>query len=163
MFHIGVLTRLKNHIPLNILITLYNSLLLPHIKYSLIVWGHQPSKLTNLLKKCILKAEDMFKIQQIKFYYKHLKLTLPTFFLNLQFRTSEHNYNTRNQDLYKCRIKHEFARQCLLYNIPDAINNCPTNIKEKFFTHSLQGVITDAKSSILNNYDSICHIPRCYV
>ena len=44
---IGVLTRLKNHIPLNILITLYNSMLLPHINYSLIVWGHQPSKLTN--------------------------------------------------------------------------------------------------------------------
>ena len=78
---IGVLTRLKNHIPLNILITLYNSLLLPHINYSLIVWGHQPSNLTNLQKKCIriitknkmfahtdplfknlhiLKAEDIF-------------------------------------------------------------------------------------------------------
>ena len=181
---IGVLTRLKNHIPLNILITLYNSLLLPHINYSLIVWGHQPSKLTNLQKKCIriitknkmfahtdplfknlhiLKAEDIFKIQQFKLYYKYLKHTLPTFFLNLQFRTSGHNYNTRNQDLYKCRIKHEFARQCLLYNIPDAINNCPTNIREKFFTHSLRGVITYAKSSILNSYDSICHIPRCYV
>ena len=64
------------------------------------------------------------------------------FFLNLQFRTSEHNYTTRNQDLYKCRIKHEFARQYLLYNIPDAINNYPTNIKEKYFTHSLQSVIT---------------------
>ena len=81
---IGVLTKLKNHIPLNILITLYNSLLLPHINYSLIVWGHQPSKLTNLQNKCIriitkntmfahtaplfknlhiLKAEDIFKIQ----------------------------------------------------------------------------------------------------
>ena len=142
---IGVLTRLKNHIPFNILFTLYNSLLLPHINYSLIVWGHQPSKLTNLQKKCIriitknkmfahtdplfknlhiLKAQDIFKIQQFKLYYKYLKHTLPTFFLNLQFRTSEHDYNTRIQDLYKCRIKHEFARQCLLYNIPDAINNC---------------------------------------
>ena len=57
---------------------------------------------------------DIFKIQQFKLYYKYLKHTLPTFFLNLQFRTSGHNYNTRNQDLYKCRIKHEFARQCLL-------------------------------------------------
>ena len=152
---IGVLTRLKNHIPLNILITLYNSLLLPHIHYLLIVLGHQPYKLTSLQKKLIrirtknkmfahtdpllknlhiLKAEDIFKIQQFKFYYKYLKHTLPTFFLNLQFRTSEHNYNTRNQDLYKCRIKHEFARQCLLYNIPDAINNCPTKKKKKFYS-----------------------------
>ena len=75
----------------------------------------------------------------------------------------EHNYNTRNQDHYKCRKKHEFARQCLLYNIPDAINNCPTNIKGKFFIHTLHGVITYAKSSISNSYDSICHIPLCYV
>ena len=51
----------------------------------------------------------------------------------------------------------------LLYNIPDAINNCPAHIKEQFFTHSLQGVITYANSSILNSYDSICRIPRCYV
>ena len=78
---IGVLTILKNHIPLNILITLYNSLLLPHIHYLLIVLEHQPSELTSLQKKCIrirtknkmfahtdpllknlhiLKAEDIF-------------------------------------------------------------------------------------------------------
>ena len=80
----------------------------------------------------ILKAEDIFKIQQFKLYYKYSKHTVPKLFLNLQLRTSEHNYNTRNQDLYKCRIKHEFARQFLLYSIPDAINNCPTNIKEFF-------------------------------
>ena len=53
----------------------------------------------------ILKAEDIFKIQQFKLYYKYLKHTLLTFFLNLQFRTSEHNYNTRNQDLYKYSYK----------------------------------------------------------
>ena len=31
----------------------------------------------------ILKAEDIFKIQQFKLYYKYLKHTLLTFFLNL--------------------------------------------------------------------------------
>ena len=66
----------------------------------------------------ILKAEDIFKIQQFKLYYKYLKHTLPTFFLNLQFRTSEHNYSTMNQDLCKCHIKHEMARQCLLLIYP---------------------------------------------
>ena len=71
----------------------------------------------------ILKSDDIFKIQQFKLYYIYLEHTLPTFFLNLRFRTSEHNHNTRNQDLYKCRLKHEFATQWLLYNTPDAINN----------------------------------------
>ena len=83
---------------------------------------------TDLLFKNlhILKVEDILKIQQFKLYYQYLKHTLPTFFVNLQFITREHNYNTRNQNLYKCRIKHEFVRQCLLYNIPNAI-------KKKFF------------------------------
>ena len=31
----------------------------------------------------ILKAEDIFKIQQFKLYYKYIKHTLPTFFLNI--------------------------------------------------------------------------------
>ena len=81
----------------------------------------------------ILKADDIFKIQQFELYYKYLKHTLSILFLNLQFRASADNYNTRNKDLYACRIKHECARHCLLYNMPDAINNCLTNIKQRIF------------------------------
>ena len=50
---IGVLTRLRHLVPLDVLHLLYNSLLLPHINYSLLAWGHQPSKITNLQKKCL--------------------------------------------------------------------------------------------------------------
>ena len=66
---IGVLTRLKNPIPLNISITFYNSLLLPHINYLLIVWGHQPSKLTNLQKKCIRIITKRTKCVPIQIHY----------------------------------------------------------------------------------------------
>ena len=38
---IGILTRLHT-VSIDVLHLLYNSLLLPHINYSLLVWGHNP-------------------------------------------------------------------------------------------------------------------------
>ena len=39
---IGILTRLRHTVPIDVLLLLYNSLVLPHINYSLLVWGHNP-------------------------------------------------------------------------------------------------------------------------
>ena len=133
---IGILTRLRHTVPIDVLLLLYNSLILPHINYSLLVWRHNPFRITKLQKKCLriitfskifahcdpifknlrlLKAEDIFKIKQLKFYYKYVKNNLPLYFPNLPIKTNNHTHNTRNQDLYKCRIKHEFAKQSLLF------------------------------------------------
>ena len=46
---IGVLSRLRHFIPVNILINLYNTLILPHISYCTIVWGHCSQTLINKL------------------------------------------------------------------------------------------------------------------
>ena len=107
------------------------------MNYSLLVWGHNPF-ITKLQKKCLriitfskifahcdpilknlrlLKTEDIFKIKQLKFYYKYLKNNLPLYYQNLSIKTNNHTHNTRNLDLYKCRIKHEFAKQSLLFFI----------------------------------------------
>ena len=131
--------------PIDVLLLLYNSLVLPHINYSLLVWGHNPFRITKLKKKCLriitfskifahcdtifknlrlLKTEDIFKIKQLKFYYKYVKNNLPLYFQNLSIKANNHTHNTRNQDLYKCRIKHDFAKQSLLFSIPETINNC---------------------------------------
>ena len=36
---IRILNKLKHHIPLNILLTIYNTLILPHINYGILSWG----------------------------------------------------------------------------------------------------------------------------
>ena len=50
---IGILTRLRHTVPIDALLLLYNSLLLPHINYSLLVWGHNPFRITKLQIKCL--------------------------------------------------------------------------------------------------------------
>ena len=42
----GILKKLQLSVPKNILLTIYNTLILPHIHYGLLVWG------TNLVKFC---------------------------------------------------------------------------------------------------------------
>ena len=37
---IDTINRLKHYIPPNILLTLYNSLILPHLYYGILIWGH---------------------------------------------------------------------------------------------------------------------------
>ena len=41
---------------------------------------------------------------------------------------------------HKCRIKHDFAKQSLLFYIAETINNCTINIKEKLTNHSIEGM-----------------------
>ena len=48
---IGILTRLRHTVPIDVLLLLYNSLVLPHINYSLLVWGHNPFRITKNPKK----------------------------------------------------------------------------------------------------------------
>ena len=178
------MTRLRHTVPIDVLLLLYNSLVLPHINYSLLVWGHNPFRITKLPKKClriitfskifahcdpifknlrILKTEDIFKIKQLKFHYKYVNNNLPLYFQNLSIKTNNHTHNTRNQDLYKCRIKHEFAKQSLLFSIPETISNCALNIKEKLTTHSIEGMSMYAKNFLLTFYNLECNIPDCYV
>ena len=98
----GVIFRLRRIYPREILLTLYNTLILPHLSYCILVWG---SKIKNnhpllLLQKkavrnianedyiahseplCkslnILKIPDIFTCSLWKFYYKLSKNQLPT-------------------------------------------------------------------------------------
>ena len=47
----GIINRLKNVMPLNIEITLYNALILPYINYNLNIWGHHSSRIANIQKR----------------------------------------------------------------------------------------------------------------
>jgi hypothetical protein len=48
---IGILNRLKNFLPRNVLLTIYNSLLLPHLNYGALLWEKRSDKLFILQKK----------------------------------------------------------------------------------------------------------------
>ena len=48
---IGVINKLKHLIPQKTLLTIYNSLILPHINYCILAWGHDSNRILKLKKK----------------------------------------------------------------------------------------------------------------
>ncbi len=98
---IGILNRLKHFLPIQIKLTLYNSLILSHINYCLLIWGYENESVTKLQKKAVriitlskynahtepifkklklLKVEDILKLQQLKIYFKYTNNMLPWYF-----------------------------------------------------------------------------------
>ena len=130
---IGILNQLKHVLPQNISLLLYNTIILPHINYMILVWGHHHKTITQLQKRAIrvitlskylahteplfknlniLKVEDIFRLQQLKFYYRFINVTLPDYFLSLSFSGNTHQYRTRKRhELQPIRIHHEFAKK----------------------------------------------------
>ena len=75
---IGVLNRLKYVLPLCINTMLYNSLILRHITYDIMVWGYQGNRLNKIPKKAIWiitsnrynsHTEPLFKQLKAKLYW----------------------------------------------------------------------------------------------
>ena len=103
---VGILNRLKHFLPLNIKLNIYNSLILPHINYGILLWGTRGEGILKLQKKAlriiclkkynahteplfkslnVLKIQDIFNMSQLKFYYKLVNNNLPEFFQTLPF------------------------------------------------------------------------------
>ena len=50
---IGIIIKLKYQIPQTTLLTIYNYLILPHLSYCLLAWGHDSKRIYKLQKKTI--------------------------------------------------------------------------------------------------------------
>ncbi len=112
---IDILNRLKHVVALDIKITLYNSLILSHINYCLLIWGYERCQIFKLQKKAIrivsiskynahtesifkklklLKLEDILKLQELKFFFKYSQNKLPHYFCT----HSNDNHQTDNEN-----------------------------------------------------------------
>ena len=89
--YVGLLNRLKRYLPQNILKMIYTSIIQSNLNYCILAWGYNCGRLKTLQKKAvriitnsrynshtdpifkkleILKLEDMFKINMLKWYYR---------------------------------------------------------------------------------------------
>ena len=50
---LGVLSKVKRYLPKHILRLLYNSLILPHLQYSVLAWGSKNNRLVKLQKRAV--------------------------------------------------------------------------------------------------------------
>ena len=133
------LTKLKQYLPSRILLTIYNTLIVPHLNYGILAWGYQPGRLvtlqavraitssaytahTNPIFKNLhlLKIYDIHTLQHLKFYYKMVYKNLPINFntLSLIRNRDIHGNNTRCRNkIGTVRTKHEFAKRCIRYSL----------------------------------------------
>ena len=182
---IGILNKLKQYLPSYIFRKLYNSVILPHINYGILVWGFGASRINKLQKRSIriinnqkynahaeplfklfnlLKVEDIFKLNCLKFYFKYCRQQVPLYFLKWKFTSNSdiHLYNTRQKDsLTYVRTKTKFAEKCIHFEIPKLINSTDTLILQKNYTHSFRSFCI--KNSYINAYEYECKIENCYV
>jgi len=183
----GILHRLKNILPMNIRIILYNTLVSPFFSYGILNWGHRCSNLEIVQKKAIratacakynahteplfkemklLKIEDIYHNQLVKTYQKHVKNDLPIIFNYLSLRPQEevHDKNTR--------YKHEYSYptgkltsydSSLCIKIPIALNKTPVGIRKKARESSYYAFSRILKYDKLDSYRIECETVNCYI
>ena len=104
----GILNKLKHYLPPYILRKLYFIMVNAHLNSGILVWGFVPKRLIKIQKHTIrtitcnkynAHTEPLFKIMDIlrlgklldinalKFYYKYLRGTLPSYFYSFNITT----------------------------------------------------------------------------
>ena len=182
----GVLNRMKNILPTNIMRTLYHSMVHSHMNYGILAWGFECSRIVKIQKKLIriitcakynahteplfkamdiLKVDDLFNLNALKFYYNHSHDKLPHYFKSMHFNAlSEiHPYNTRfNHHIPANHTRMVSAQNCIRHYISKILSKSPQSIISKISTHSLHG-FTNFIKEYISYYSETCALRNCYI
>jgi hypothetical protein len=182
----GRINCLKHFLPKKILLTLYNSLILPHLTYGILAWGAKSNDIAKLQKKSVriitaskynahteplfkahhlLKIEDIYKVYQLNFYFKWKNGNLPKYFNSFSCNTNRdtHYYRTRTTSIVSARVNHEFAKHSLKHSLIILLNQTPNIITDKITTHSYHGFSSYVKNYYINTYTNVCYNSTCYI
>jgi len=185
---IGIIHKIKYFLPISALLNIYNALIVPHLNYGILIWQKHCDKVFILQKKAIraiscaqyhshtsglfkslglLKLHDMCSLQALKFCFQLESGVLPYYFQQsgLFFKKSYyHQYEIRQNKNYSLPyIKHEFARFGIRSFIPNYFQGLKDCLKEKIYTHSLNGLKSYFKIITIASYNVSCTKPECYV
>ena len=186
----GIMYKLKLSYPKPILLTLYNTLIVPHFHYCLLTWGSlvkKNHKIHMLQKKAIriisnaeftahteplckslriVQVPDMFRIALWKFYYKLINHTLPTCFnYIIPHLPLICNYYTIRKPVFTLpKLNIELMRMSLKYQLLTLLNNEYGSIliTAKVHTHSFLGFKLFLKNTIIDLYVDNCNVVNCY-
>ena len=169
----------------SIILTLYNSLVVPHLDYCILTWG---SKIVNghkihiLQKKplwiitdsdyiahsepiCkelrLLKVADMFQLTIWKLYFKLMNNLLPPYFNSMKPKLPElcNVYSIRKPTFHLPVIRHAFARQLIWYTLLELLNTEPGTFL--VHTHSFIGFKIYIKNKFIDSYSYISNKVVC--
>ena len=174
---IGILHRLKCIYPKHILLTIYNSLFIPHVNFGSLVWGTTVERISKLQKKAIrtityshyiahteplmkelnlLNVSDMFSLKILKCLHKLSHDDLPLYFdiYRSYLNKIVTPYSLRKHPLPLPVIAHTFVESSLVFQLVKMKNNISVNdtlilkkIEERSHSHS--GFSTYVKNTML--------------
>ena len=172
----GILFRLKHVLDLNVLFSLYKTLVVPHIQYCILIWGDHNNcnldiihrKQKRIMRLCTnsnflehssplfatlnaLTVYDIHKLSKAVFMYKFKNNILPTNFSDFFITVNAlHNYGTRSSDLYRPHnFVSDLARNTIRRQGPILWNNIDNSIQNSL---SVKTFKTMYKHSLLSNY-----------
>ena len=125
---IGILHKLKYIFPKDILLTIYKSLILPHLNYGLLLWGVHLQDISVLQKKAVrVVTNNTYKshlLNKLKFLHKVFHKNLPVYFEGYweHFTKPKQEYDLRSCILPVPRIHHVYAESSFVYQLIKLIN-----------------------------------------
>ena len=149
---IGIINHLKSIYPQRVLFTLYNSLVISHMLYGILLWGKSDNvdKIAKLQKRAIrtisfsrpiahteplfktfnlLKFNDIYTLKLMNFFYKLSNDSLPAYFASyktlIQLLTTCFYFPLRRPIYETFKVRHEYARLariCIKYQLLDFLN-----------------------------------------
>ena len=159
---IGLLRKLKYTLPIQVLRSIYNSLILPHMHYALLAWGTKCHKIELLQKKDLLKL-----------YYKLYRNRLPTYFECFLPEYGDHRHNLRNDLIRLPIIRCEFEEINAKYQMHRTLRDLASHgnsvlypniqINDDTLGTSYKTFSIYLKSQFVNIYQVACTIANCFV
>ena len=175
------LAKLRNLLPSNIKITIYNSLFKSHMEYGIQAWGNanrpgikgihllqkkairyisnvnKASHTSNLFARHrLLKFQDLLKYNEVTFMYKLVRNKLPFSFDDkfpklLSFE--------RSLGFQIAKVKKTYLTTFPSYSMPKSWNNLPLELKREPSLNAFKNML---KKTYLNSYNTTCTIVNCY-
>ena len=178
--------RLKNFLPTRDLRILYNSMILPHLQYSILSWGFKPGSLDKLQKRAVriisnskynshtdpifkklnlLTLKYIFELNVLKLFYKYKNNILP-FYVSHMFSdySVPHSYPLRATYVLNAPGSNTpSGEKCIRHYLRSVVNELKPDILDKVSTHSLQGYAFYIKKITITEYKMECVKRNCYV
>ena len=186
---IGIMSRLKNVLPSDVLRVIYCSLILPYINYCILAWGFSLhiSRIETLQKKSVriidkafflehtdkifkkyklLKIDDIIKLKCLVFFYRFKNNSSPTPLNGIPSVSINFSRNLRSREnrILNNYFSSSYAGQkCFRHYLPIIINECDNTLIQAIRTKTLIAFKRLCRQRFLDNYSNEeCQISDCY-
>ena len=175
---IGIMKKIKRFAPTEVLKTLYQSLVLPHLHYGIRAWGLAHAKIFNIQKKAIrimvnakmnahtspifrenklLTVEDIFKLSCLNMHFRIENALAAPYFSTLRLvNWDAHDYNTRHRTICFPTPNLKTHQDCFRFALPKIIHDIPDHLLAKIFSVSLQTFKQTIKHFFICQYPLVC-------